>query len=301
MQAASRRYLAVLAALAIGVALVIAPRIGTERVFFPPRPLPIYAPTATVLLAVGDIGSCDNEADEGVARLVEQLPGTVALLGDIAYDHGSAVDFQECFDLAWRPLRARLRPAPGNHEYETPNVSGYFSYFGEAAGEPGEGWYSYDLGSWHVISLNSNCDEVDGCGPGSPQLAWLVADLAAHPSNCAVAYWHHPRYSSGHHGSDSLMEPFWQALAEGGADLVLEGHDHDYERMAPVDGIRSFVVGTGGRSLYDWRGPPGPFTELRDDSSYGLLAFELTDGAYRWQFVPIAGDSLGDVGSDTCH
>ncbi|MBA3688828.1 MAG: metallophosphoesterase [Chloroflexi bacterium] len=301
MQAASRRYLAALAALAIGVALLIAPRVGSERVYHSPGPLPTYPAEATVLLAVGDIGSCGTDADEAVAALAARLPGTIALLGDIAYDDGSQADFKACFDPAWGTLRPRIRPAPGNHEYATLNATGYFSYFGAVAGTPGEGWYSYDLGTWHVIVLNSNCEEMGSCGSGSPQLTWLVADLAAHPAKCTVAYWHHPRYSSGHHGSDVLTEPFWQALADAGADVVLEGHDHDYERLAPVEGIRSFVVGTGGHSLYDWRRLPGPFTELRDDSSYGLLALELDDGVYRWRFVSIPGDSLSDAGSGTCR
>ena len=151
-----------------------------------------------------------------------------------------------------------------------------------------------------MIALNSNCEEVGGCGSGSPQLRWLVADLGAHPSVCTLAYWHHPRYSSGHHGSDPLTEPFWHALAAAGADVVLAGHDHDYERLAPIDGIRSFVVGTGGHSLYAWPGGPGAFTDLRDDTSYGLLALELGDGAYRWRFVPIPGDGFTDAGSGMC-
>ena len=301
MQAGSRRFLMGLAALALGVALVIAPRIGTERVYHSPGPLPTYAPGATVLLAAGDIGSCNSDADEAVAALAGRLPGTIGLLGDIAYDDGSLAEYKACFDPAWGSVRSRIRPAPGNHEYQTPNATGYFSYFGAVAGTPGEGWYSYDLGTWHVVVLNSNCEEVGGCGNGSPQVSWLAADLAAHPAMCTLAYWHHPRYSSGHHGSDQLTEPLWRALADAGADVVLQGHDHDYERLAPVDGIRSFVVGTGGRSLYDWRALPGPFTELRDNTSYGLLALELDDGAYRWQFVPIPGDSLNDAGSGTCH
>lgn len=302
MQAdARRRVFAVVAALVLGVALLIAPRVGTGRVYHGPGPLLTFEPDATILLAVGDVGSCNSHADEAVAALAARLPGTIALLGDIAYENGSPNDYATCFDPAWGALRSRIRPAPGNHEYPTADASGYFSYFGGAAGTPGEGWYSYDLGTWHVIVLNSNCAAVGGCGKGSPQLAWLEADLRAHPAACALAYWHHPRISSGRHGSDARTDPPWHALAAAGADLVLVGHDHDYERIAPVDGIRSFVVGTGGRSLSELTRPRGPRTELRASDSYGLLVLELRDGAYRWQFVPIPGDFLTDSGAASCH
>ena len=201
----------------------------------------------------------------------------------------------------WGPLRDRLRPAPGNHEYETRGASGYFAYFGAAAGKPAEGWYSYDLGAWHVISLNSECGAIGGCGAGSPELAWLVADLAAHPLECTLAYWHHARYSSGRHGDDDMTEALWQALAATGADVVLSGHDHDYERMAAVGGIRSFVVGTGGRSLYAWPGVPGPYTEVRANDTYGLLQLTLGAAGYSWRFIPAAGGSFTDAGRGTCR
>ncbi len=302
MQAgARRRVFAVVAALVLGLALLIAPRLGTVRVDHSPEPLPTFPPGATILLAVGDIGSCTSNADEAVAALAARLPGIIALLGDIAYENGSPAEYAGCFDPAWGALRSRIRPAPGNHDYQTADASGYFSYFGAAAGTPGQGWYSYDLGTWHVIVLNSNCAFVGGCGDGSPQLAWLEADLRAHPAACTLAYWHHPRISSGRHGSDPRSDPLWRALAAAGADLVLVGHDHDYERNAPVDGIRSFVVGTGGRSLYELTRRLGPGTELRANDSYGLLALELRDGAYRWQFVPIPGSTLVDAGTAECH
>jgi len=302
MQAARRRRdFAVMAAVAFGVALLIAQRLGTEHVYHSPEPLPTFAPGATVLLAVGDIGSCGSAADEAVAALARRLPGTIALLGDIAYEDGSPADYAACFDRAWGPLRSRIRPAPGNHEYQTPDAAGYFSYFGLIAGVPGEGWYSYDLGAWHIIALNSNCAEVGGCGAGSRQLGWLEADLRAHPAGCTLAYWHHPRFSSGRHGLDADTDPLWRALAAAGADLVLAGHDHDYERLAPVDGVRSFVVGTGGHSLYELARPPGPNTEFRTNDAYGLLTLELNVRAYRWQFVPIPGDSLTDAGAAACR
>jgi alkaline phosphatase len=253
-----------------------------------------------VLLAVGDIATCDGRNDELVGQLAARLDGTIALLGDIAYDHGSHDDFATCFDPTWGPMRPRLRPAPGNHEYETKGASGYFDYFGAVAGSRGEGWYSFELGAWHVIALNSECDAIGGCGPTSPQLAWLVADLAAHPAACTLAYWHHPRWSSGKHGTNDMTDALWDALAAAGADVVLQGHDHDYERLAPIDEIRSFVVGSGGRSLYAWPGVPLPQTAVRANDTYGLLQLTLGETDYAWEFIPASG-TFTDWGQAACR
>ncbi len=304
--------LLIVAVALLGLALLVTARFGAPPVVPGPADSGAATPsTATastpsgtegaILLAVGDIAYCDSSADDQVGELATRLPGTIALLGDLAYPRGSSGDFATCFDPAWGDLRERLRPVPGNHEYETKRASGYFSYFGAAAGDPAEGWYSYDLGGWHLVALNSECDAIGGCGKGSRQLAWLAADLEAHPVACTLAYWHHPRYSSGRHGDDAMTDAMWDALAAARADVVLFGHDHDYERMAPIDGMRSFVVGTGGRSLYGWPGPPGPRTEVRANDTYGLL--ELTLGAtdYAWRFVPTGGGSFTDAGSGTCH
>lgn len=284
---------------ALGVALLVTARLALGPV--PPVPLPSAEAGATVLLAVGDIASCDGTQDEEVASLAARLPGTIALIGDLAYPDGSVTDYVDCFDPAWRPLLDRIRPAPGNHDYQTADAAGYFAEFGAAAGTPGEGWYSYEVGAWHVVALNSNCEFVGGCGAGSPQLAWLEADLAAHPATCTLAYWHHPRFSSGRHGDSDMTQPLWQALASAAADLVLQGHDHDYERVAATDGIRSFVVGTGGRSLYEFIRPASSRTELRANDSYGLLMLTLHDAGFDWRFVPAAGSSLVDAGTAACH
>src|SRR3954451_645056 len=233
----------------------------------------------------------------------------VLLLGDNQYLDGSFANYRTVFAPTWGRLGPLLRPAPGNHEYETPNAAGYYDYFGAAAGDRTQGWYSYDLGTWHVIVLNSNCGAIGGCGPGSPQLRWLEADLAAHPRACTLAYWHHPRFSSGLHNNDPLSDAFWRTLYTAGADLVLVGHDHDYERFAPqapdaqpdpAHGIREIVVGTGGREVR-------PFTTLRANSEVrnaqdlGILKLRLRTDGYDWQFLPVRGANFTDAGSAGCH
>lgn len=305
--------LLIIAVVVVGLALLVTARLGAPPPVAPgptnsgiatpstpPASFPSGAPYA-VLLAVGDIAYCDSSADDQVGELAARLPGTIALLGDNAYPRGSSGDYENCFDPVWGGLRDRLRPVPGNHEYETKRASGYFSYFGAGAGDPAEGWYSYDLGGWHLIALNSECDAIGGCGNGSRQLSWLVADLEAHPAVCTLAYWHHPRFSSGRHGDDDMTDALWDALAAANTDVVLFGHDHDYERMAPIDGMRSFVVGTGGRSLYAWPGSPGPHTEVRANDTYGLLELRLAEADYSWRFIPAGGGTFTDTGSGTCR
>ena len=207
-------------------------------------------------------------------------------------------------------FKDRTRPSPGNHEYETPGASGYFTYFGAAAGEPAKGYYSYDLGSWHVISLNSNCSSVaGGCAAGSPQEQWLKADLAAHSNECTLAYWHHPRFSSGIHGDEAFVGPFWDALYQAGADVVLNGHDHDYERFAPqnpsgqadpAQGISEFVVGTGGAELRNFR-TIKPNSEVRVAQQNGVLKMTLHPDGYDWQFLTAPVGTIADTGSASCH
>ena len=262
------------------------------------------ADTETVV-AAGDIGECGRPGAEATAELLDGLPGTVLALGDEAYDGGTAADFVSCYDPAWGRHKYRTRPIPGNHEYYgTRDLRGYFEYFGPQA--PAE-YYSYDLGAWHVVALNSNCDRV-GCGPGSPQERWLRADLAAHPAACTLAYLHHPRFSSGPHGGEPRVGPLWQALYDAGAAVVLDGHDHLYERFAPQDpagrvdpvrGIRQFTVGTGGGELYRVRAI-APNSEVRSDDTWGVLRLALEPSSYTWEFIPVAGRSFADAGSATC-
>ena len=274
-----------------------------------PGPPPPAAPGHPVLLAAGDIASCSSSDDEATAALLDGLAGTVVTLGDNAYDRGTPSEFSRCYGPSWGRHRSRTRPAPGNHDYGTPGAAGYFGYFGASAGEQGKGYYSYDLGPWHVVALNSNCWAVGGCGPGSPQERWLRADLAAHPARCTLAYWHHPRFSSGRHGSSTATAGLWQALHDAGADVVLAGHDHSYERFAPLDpsgkvdpagGLRQFVVGTGGASHYGF-GAVVAGSEARNSDAFGVLALSLGPAGYEWRFVAVPPGSYSDAGSDSCH
>jgi hypothetical protein len=270
---------------------------------------PMGAPK--VIIAAGDIADCSSQGDELTAELLDTIRGTVAALGDNAYPNGTDANYTNCYDPSWGRHKARTRPTPGNHEYHTAAAGAYFRYYGAAAGEPGKGYYSYDLGDWHVIVLNSNSDCADiRCGTGSSQLRWLRADLAAHPAKCTLAYWHHPRFNSGaHHGNNTHVSPFWRALYESGADVVLNGHEHLYERFAPqtpdakpdpLRGIRQFTVGTGGRNEYTF-GIVQPNSEARQSGTAGVLKLELGHDGYRWEFIPVRGATFRDSGSGSCH
>jgi len=296
----------------------VAASLAIASASIPPRPTPSAvnssaagspAPAADpVLVGAGDIANCSLDADRATADLVADIPGTVFTAGDNAYDSGSTTEFRECYGPTWGRFLARTRPVPGNHDHVTKDLAGYLGYFGTAAAPNGTSWYSYDLGTWHIVVLDSSCEEVGGCGPGSAQGTWLTADLAASKANCTLAIWHHPRFSSGFHGNDVEVAPFWQALHAAGADVIVNGHDHDYERFAPQDpagdadaarGLREFVVGTGGAE-------PRDFAEIRPNSvvratgSYGVIRFELHPTGYAWMFTSTTGE-FGDSGSGTCH
>ncbi|HZN18175.1 MAG TPA: metallophosphoesterase [Micromonosporaceae bacterium] len=278
-----------------------------------------------VLVGAGDIASCESAGDSRTAALLDRMPGTVFTLGDNVYDDGTPAEFARCYGPTWGRHRSRTRPVIGNHDYHTPGAAGYFGYFGAAAGASagavagpvaGAGrtsWYSYDLGSWHVVVLDSNCAVAPGgCAAGSAQERWLRADLAASArrTRCTVAMWHHPLFTSGAtHGPTTAVRPLFRALYEAGAELVLSGHNHQYERFAPQDptgrrddgrGVRQFVVGTGGTSHYGF-GSPAAHSQVRHTGTHGVLRLTLREGGYEWSFVPVAGEVFTDSGRGTCH
>jgi len=268
-----------------------------------------------VLVGAGDIASCkDLSGAQATAKLIENIPGTVFAAGDLAYEKGSAEEFKNCYGPTWGRFKDRTKPALGNHEYVDPTASGYFGYWGAQAGSAGRGYYSYELGGWHIVVLNTNCSVkgMGGCAAGSAQETWLSADLAEHPNACIVAYGHHALFSSGifkKHAVHPELRPLWGDLYAAHADLVLAGHEHSYERFAPQDpagnsdperGIREIVVGTGGRS-HDLLGFAAPNSEVRNWETYGVLKLTLAPGKYSWEFIPEEGKSFRDSGSGTCH
>ena len=261
---------------------------------------------SNVFVGAGDISDCGNDNDEATAKLLDGIAGTVYTTGDNVYSSGTATEFATCYDPTWGRHKARTKPAPGNHDYNTSGASGYYGYFGSLAGPSGRGYYSFDLGDWHIISLNS---EVS-MSAGSAQEIWLRADLAASTKQCTLAYWHKPRFSSGtNHGSLSSAQPLWQALYDFHAEIVLNGHEHNYERFAPqtptgaadaTNGIREFVVGTGGESHYTGMSPIAN-SQVFNGTTFGVLKLTLSAGTYSWQFIPVSGQSFTDSGSGTCH
>jgi len=263
--------------------------------------------TTNVLVGAGDIADCGSSGDEATAVLLDGISGTVFTAGDNAYEDGSATNFSQCYEGSWGRHKARTRPSPGNHDYHTSGAADYYTYYGALSGDPGKGYYSYDLGDWHIVSLNSNIS----MSAGSTQETWLRADLEASPLACTLAYWHHPRFSSGtQHGSSSSTQPLWQALYDAGAEIVVSGHEHNYERFAPqtpdgtadaATGIREFVVGTGGTGHYTGQGTPLPNSELFNGTTFGVIKLTLGPGTYSWTFVPVAGETFTDSGSGSCH
>jgi hypothetical protein len=262
---------------------------------------PAPPPSDPVIAAAGDL--CANATDcAGTANLIDAIdPTRVLALGDNAYQDGTIDQYNAYYDPNWGRFKAKTSPVLGNHDYHTAGGSGYFDYFGSRA--PAE-YYSYDLGSWHLIALDGEIAH----GAGSAQETWLKNDLAAHPATCTLAYWHEPRFSSGYHGSNSSFDTFWRDLYAAGVDVVVNGHDHDYERFAPQDpsgaadenGIREFVAGTGGASHYAFSTPIAN-SAVRDNTSYGVLKLTLHPGSYDWQFLPVAGASFTDSDSGACH
>ncbi|MBN1654308.1 MAG: metallophosphoesterase [Deltaproteobacteria bacterium] len=258
--------------------------------------------------AAGDIGRCGTENDTLTGNLLDSLEGPILVLGDAAQGDGSWSDFINCFDPPWGRHKERMYPTPGNHEYYVRDADAYFDYFGDAAGERGKGYYSFDIGDWHVVSLNTNCSEVM-CSEGSEQEMWLRQDLAASDKACTLAFGHHPRYSSGKHGDTSAIKPLWQALIDHGAEIVLAGHDHAYQRYWPMDaegnlsatGLTEFVVGTGGSSLRSFPNPQPCTCAIRQNTSFGVLRLTLKAKSFEWEFIPVEAGSFSDSGRAYCH
>jgi hypothetical protein len=277
---------------------------GTSPWPFPPFGLHFGA--GAVIAGAGDIAASNLKA-EATAKLLEDInPDVVYTTGDNAYPHGTASEFARFYEPTWGRLKAKTRPTPGNHDYHQPGAGPYFDYFGALAGERGSGYYAYTLGSWRLYALNSNIPMK----AGSPQETWLRADLAANGSACALAYWHHPRFSAGAYHDNARSDAVWRALYEADAELVLTGHDHNYQRYAPMSpageadlgrGIREFVVGTGGAEHYGLEGRSDAIREAADDETFGVLALALLPGGYQWRFVPEPGMSFTDTGSGVCH
>ena len=263
-----------------------------------------------IAVGAGDIADCNKPNDEATANLLDNIPGTVFVVGDNVYENGTTAEFQNCYNPSWGRHKARTKPAAGNHEYNTPGAAPYYAYFGAAAGDPAKGYYTYELGSWHVIVLNSNISMKVGSG----QYNWLVADLAANQSLCTMAYFHHPLYSStsgsGTGGlTYSSVRPLYDALYQGGADLLLAGHRHFYERLAPMKpdgsrddafGTRQLIVGMGGKSTGSQTNV-FPTSEARNGNTYGVMKLYLYEDSYAWKFVPVAGKTYTDSGSTACH
>lgn len=262
------------------------------------------SPQPVTLLAAGDIAQCGLPGAAKTAALIEAIPGTVLAVGDLAYPNGTRADFARCYAPAWGKFQSRTLPVPGNHDYQTPGAAAYFEYFGKSAGKPGKGYYSVERGSWHIVALNSNID----ASPDSEQVKWLRDDLARNHHACILAFWHHPRFTSGFHGNDNRTATLWETLYEAGASVVIAGHDHDYERFAPLNGqgqrdekrgMRSFVVGTGGAKLYDFN-MRAEVSEAWNARDWGVLKLELEADSYRWEFLPVGEGAFHDSGSARC-
>lgn len=260
-------------------------------------------PAPSVLIA-GDVGQCTVPGAQLTGALIRDLPYPVLAAGDLAYPNGTPAEFTNCYAPHWGAFKSRTYPAPGNHDYKTPGAAGYFGYFGAQAGDPAKGYYSFDLGAWHIVSLNSNRE----LAAGSPQLTWLEQDLREHRQRCVLAYWHHPRFSSGPHGNDPRSQAIWETLYRHRVSVVATAHDHDYERFAPmndrgeldrVHGMRSFVVGTGGAALYELK-QRHDLSMAWHNTGWGVLKLTLHPTRYEWAFLPAAPTAFQDAGNADC-
>lgn len=270
-------------------------------------PLPPRSDEVTMLAGAGDVGVCGSDAAIATGRLLDHLPGTIFAAGDLAYEDGTAEQFQNCYEPAWGRHKARTRPAPGNHDYNSPGAAPYFAYFGASAGPPGLGYYRYASGNWQIYSLNSNV----GGSQAATELRWLRSGIASQPSLCSLAYFHHPRFSSGPHGQMApipIVRDLWFDMYNSGVDIVISGHEHFYERFAPQTadgvadpdyGIREFVAGTGGAPLVPaLRRVPNSEVLL---TTFGILNLTLEPQSYKWEFLSAEGGAVLDSGTGSCH
>ncbi|MEX1185268.1 MAG: metallophosphoesterase [Gemmatimonadaceae bacterium] len=297
---------------AVACAAALSPAVGcTDRsglaVAEGANPTPPLTPLigAAVLVGAGDIAGCRSSGDEATAALLDSIPGTVFTAGDNVYPNGRMEEYRRCYEPSWGRHRGRTYPAPGNHDWRTRNGAPYFEYFGARAGPPGLGYYSFRIDEWLILILNSNID----LGPRSPQRAWLDAQLAADTNRCEIVITHHPRFSSGTHGTSWRMAAAWDVLYKHGVELAIGGHDHSYERFAPMTpagarddarGVRQFVVGTGGYKPSTRRRTPTRNSQIRSSAS-GVLKLSLGEGVYQWEFVPVAGQNFRDWGEGRCR
>jgi hypothetical protein len=270
---------------------------------------PVVVAAGDIACAPGTPANAEACHQRQTSELLSATDAAILTLGDTQYERNAIGDFMRSFDPTWGRFKSLIHPAIGNHEYLTPGASGYFDYFGPAAGDRSRAYYSFDVGRWHLIVLNGNCGKVS-CAAGSAQETWLRSDLADHSAPCTLAYWHQPRFSSGQFSNEPQYDAFWRALSAAGAELVLNGHDHDYERFAPQTpdgvadgqrGIREFVVGTGGKSVDQKSTGRKRNSEVYDTSSFGVLQLTLHPAGYDWHFLHEAGGTLDDAGSDACH
>lgn len=265
-------------------------------------------PTPIILAALADVAICGQDGDDQTAALIKDWGvSDILIAGDLSNEDGTLYQYQHCYQPSWGQYSQLIHPVPGNHDYYSDPLENYYLYFGEAAGEPGKGYYSFDSGNWHIIALNSNCGAI-ACGPSSEQAAWLQQDLANSNDTCSIAFWHIPRWNSGPAKNAHWMSSFWDILYENDVDIVINGHDHHYERTGKVDpqgmpddrqGIREFIVGTGGAGHY-YEDTPYAFSEKTVYGQFGVLKLTLGRNDYAWQFINVNGEVL-DAGNDVCH
>jgi hypothetical protein len=288
------------AALFAATALACSEQPGSEMA--PTGATAAAVPQPAIIIATGDIAGCaDWYKDEVTAEMVAEMPGTILALGDLVYQNGTRWQFKNCYGPSWGRLLSRTRPAPGNHEYRTDQAGPYYEYFGERAGPPGKGYYTFTLGTWQIYSLNSERDIP-------AQTTWLRKHLKQHPSKCVLAYWHKPYYTSGPVPATPEVRPLFHELWKARAEVVLAGHQHSYERFNPQDadsnyrgqGVRQFVIGTGGSQLEPPIGPRAKNSKVHYVAGWGVLEMTLSEGEYSWRFVPVPGSPEADAGSAKC-